>query len=92
MQFVDWDSSFWIELRKCIGKIQRYGRDLYEHTFSKCDYPIVGNKELQKTFCEQFINYNGKNWEKLWNNRIRTPWCVGSNAWSQDMIYIIVVL
>lgn len=87
MQFVDWDSSSGLSCGNGWGKCSDMA-EIYMNILSpNADYPIVGNKELQKSFCEQFINYNGKNWEKLWNNKIRAPWCVGANAWSQDMTY-----
>ena len=85
--FVDWDSSSGVSCGNGWGKCSDMA-EIYMNILSpNADNPIVGDKELQKEFTSHFTNYNGDNWEKLWNNQIRAPWCLGANAWSQNMTY-----
>jgi hypothetical protein len=85
--FVDWDSSSGVSCGNGWGKCSEMA-EIYMNMFSpEADNPILGDKELQKEFTENFTNYNGNNWEKLWNNKIRAPYCLGANAWGQDSTY-----
>ena len=87
MKFVDWDSSSGLSCGNGWGKCSDMA-EIYMNILSpNAENPILGDSELQSAFCEEFINYNGKNWEKLWNNKLRAPWCMGANAWSQDSTY-----
>ena len=85
--FVDWDASSGVMDGNCWGKCSDMA-EIYMNILSpNADNPILGDKQLQKIFTENFINYNGSNWERLYNNRIRAPYCLGANIWSQDLSY-----
>ena len=85
--FVDWDSSSGLSCGNGWGKCSDMA-EIYMNILSPtADNPIIGDKKLQKIFTENFTNYNGSNLDSLYNNRIRAPWCLGANAWSQDMTY-----
>ena len=85
--FVDWDSSSGVLCGNTWGKCSDMA-EIYMNILSpNADNPILGDKQLQKIFCENFINYNGSNWERLFNNKLRAPYCMGANIWSQDSTY-----
>ena len=86
-KFVDWDASSGVMDGNSWGKCSDMA-EIYMNILSpNADNPILGDKKLQKIFTENFNNYNGSNWQKLYNNRIRAPYCLGANAWSQDFTY-----
>ena len=84
--FADWDSSSGVSCGNGWGKCSDMA-EIYMNILSpNADNPVMG-KEIQKIFTEQFTNYNGSNSMILDNNRIRSPFCSGSNAWGQDSTY-----
>ena len=86
-KFVDWDASSGVMDGNSWGKCSDMA-EIYMNILSpNADNPILGDKQLQKIFTENFNNYNGSNWKRLYNNRIRAPYCLGANAWSQDTTY-----
>lgn len=86
-KFVDWDASSGVMDGNSWGKCSDMA-EIYMNILSpNADNPILGDKQLQKLFTENFNNYNGSNWKRLYNNRIRAPYCLGANAWSQDLTY-----
>ena len=85
--FVDWDASSGLSCGNGWGKCSEMA-EIYMNIISpNADNPIIGDKELQREFTNNFIDYNGSNWKKLWNNKIRPPWCLGASAWSQNLTY-----
>ena len=84
---MDWDSSSGVSCGNGLGKCSDM-TEIYMNILSpNGDNPIIDDKELQKEFTYNFTNYNGDNWKNLWHNKLRAPWCLGANVWSQNMTY-----
>ena len=86
IQFYDWDAASGLLDGNTWGKPSNMA-EIYMNIMSpNADNPII-SKEIQKEFVNQFINYMGPNWKTLYNNKLRAPWCLQTQAWSQNYTY-----
>jgi hypothetical protein len=84
--FVDWDASSGVSCGNCWGKCTSMA-EIYMNILSpNAENSLIAN-EIQELFVNTFINYNGRNALELDKNKIRAPWCLGANAWSQEYTY-----
>ena len=86
VDFVDWDSSSggmdgnsW---GLCSGMAE-----VYMNIFSPTAENPIMPKEIQASYVEEFLRYEGSNWKALYNNKLRAPFCLGGNTWSQGATY-----
>tara|TARA_R110002074_G_scaffold392338_1_gene577782 strand:+ start:43 stop:2469 length:2427 start_codon:yes stop_codon:yes gene_type:complete len=86
LNFVDWDSSSGVMCGNGWGTCSGMA-EIYMNIFSPtADHPIMP-KEVQKSYVENFLQYQGPNWRALYNNKLRAPFCMGGQAWSQGYTY-----
>ena len=57
--------------------------EIYMNIFSPTAENPLMPAEVQEAYVEEFLDYNGANWEALYNNQIRAPFCLGGSAWFQ---------
>lgn len=86
IQFYDWDAASGLMDGNAWGKASNMA-EIYMNILSpNADNPVI-DKEIQKEFVNEFINYMGPNWKTLYNNKLRAPWCAQTQAWSQNYTY-----
>ena len=86
VNFVDWDSSSGTLDGNSWGKCSGMA-EIYMNIFSPTAENPLMPKEVQATYVNEFLRYEGANWESLWNNQLRSPYCLGGQAWSQGGTY-----
>jgi hypothetical protein len=83
--FADWDASSGLSCgniwTKCSAMAEVY-MNILSPTAAN---PLMG--DAQEVYCNNLTNYAGPNSVELDKNRIRAPWCLGANAWSQGYTY-----
>ena len=86
IQFYDWDAASGLMDGNIWGKPSNMA-EIYMNVLSpNADNPIL-DKEIQKDFVNEFINYMGPNWKTLYNNKLRSPWCAQTEAWGHGYTY-----
>ena len=86
INFVDWDASSGVMCGNGWGACSGMA-EIYMNIFSPtAEHPIMP-KEVQKSYVENFLQYEGPNWKSLYNNKLRAPYCLGGQAWGQGFTY-----
>lgn len=86
ISFVDWDASSGVMCGNGWGTCSGMA-EIYMNIFSPTAINPIMPKEVQQDYVEKLIQYEGPNWQALYNNKIMAPYCLGGQAWSQGLTY-----
>ena len=86
VNFVDWDATSGVMDGNAWGLCSGMA-EVYMNIFSQTAENPIMPMEVQRSYVNEFLRYDGPNWKELYNNQLRAPFCLGGEAWSQGGTY-----